>query len=362
MNVESKLKKIHMMPRGVERSLELYYLAQYSHYLLHKGIISEDEYKSIAKEADYKRTGRKISNADIVDTLVQLTCLYEEVLKYSNNYTLFYISPYISFQEYLPFVFEFFKYIDNNLYNHFCNIKYNDFFSIIPEYDNQTSGTTYDIGMGKSSILLKENTYFNLIKNLVHEMGHAYENFLNQTSPCVKSNYFAQECLSISLELLFMKFLRDNHLGDSTIIDEGERRIYTNKLRFMNNAYIFNNLVFDEKSFKYEEINNVGYTISLNTYNELSLIKMNHKFFIDDKEQVTNYHNFYGYGLLFALVILDMFTQDEKEARNIIKTFPSFINSHKEIEIINRFSDDEYLEANKKYADRVLSKTHYKKV
>ena len=92
MNVQSMLKKIHMMPPSIERSLELYYLAQYSRYLLHKGIISEDEYKRITKEADYKRTVRKISNDDIDDSLVQLTCLYEEVLKNSNNYTLFFIS------------------------------------------------------------------------------------------------------------------------------------------------------------------------------------------------------------------------------------------------------------------------------
>ena len=360
-NINSRLKKIHMMPPSIERSLEMYHLDQYLLFLSDKGTISKDDYQRITKEIDYKSSKRKYSINDVDDTIVQLTCLYEEVLKYSNNFTLFRIYPEINYKEYLSYVMEFFKYIDMNLFKLFCEFRNNGLLSIVNNYDEYISGSTYDIGKGKSGILLERNTYFNLIRYLIHEVGHAYDNHLSQAYPYVKINSFGQECLSITLELLFMKFIRDNHLGNNTINDMIERCVYTDKLRLMNSAYIFNNFVFIDKKNKYDEINAYYFRMPLNTYERLGLIKMNQKAYGLDKIKVSNYDNFYGYGLLFSLVILDMFDKDEKEARNIIKSFPSFAKTHKGIELITRFTDDEYLEDNKKFANRVLSKTYYKK-
>ena len=173
--------------------------------------------------------------------------------------------------------------------------------------------------------------------------------------------YIEGECLSSTFELLFFKFLRDNHLGNNDIIEAGERCSYMNKIVSMNNAYLFNYFIIDSNIREYDEIKKTFFEFSPDVYNRLKLINFNKNAQKQCCKKVKNYDNNYAYGLLFALIMQEMFTKDEKEAKTILKTFPSYANTHQRHEIIERFSDLEYLLANKSFADRVISKTHYKK-
>ena len=361
MNINYQIKKIRMMPRSIERDMKVYYLYQYLHFLLHSRKISEKEFDNFKKIIGYKPLNKNIPAKDLNKSLLLLTCLYDVVLNNANNYNLSYKnSPSINIDEYIPYVIEFFNYIDNDIYKIYNKIKESNLLLFVNSINyRDVYGETHNIGKGKSSIIIKNDNNFRTLLTLVHEMGHAYAFYLNRNLPNRKPFFIDTECLPVTFEYLFMQFLRNNNLIDNKILTISEKNRLIANLSRMDIAYVYNDLLF-ELGINPCSMQGSKLIVLPKIYDMFSIIKPNKYLNEEKKANLKNYSNFYGYGFLFAMVMQERFIKNEKETKKFIKGFPNYAYNHLGYELIESISDDEYIDATSKYIDKVLSKTNSK--
>ena len=359
MDVDKEIKDILKMKHNSSRDNRIYYLYQCLSYLLDSEQIDKETHDVYKKMIGYKPPFIKPSTIDCEDSLHLLTCLYEDVLNNASKYDLIKtINPHIEIEKYLPYVIEFFKYMGaNEIYNNIIN---NNLLSLKSDLKNYTLyGSTYNLGNGKSAIIIKNGNDFRTLITLVHEIGHAYENYLKKDTFTRKYQYIDTECLSTTFEYLFIQFLKDNNLVDENILSIGERNNIIMDIWCMDNAYIYNNYTFNKKIIP----NNQDIIIPVEIFNKLSIIKTGN--YSLNKETQTcllrRYRNYYSYGLLFAMVILERFKEDEHETKKFIQNFPKLLyydipNNHFGRDLIKLIPNDEYINTTNNYVDKVLSK------
>ena len=256
MNIGSQIKKINMMSPGVDRDLKIIYLVQYLYFLLYSNEISLDEFKHIYKNINYDVNGKTIANSDLDNSILLLTCLYEEILNYANHYNTFFVdSPKINYNEMLKYVEEFLKYIDYSIYKEYKEMSNSNLVKMVKRL-SCASGLTFKIGNGKNCILVENLRDFYTIITLVHEIGHVYYDHLSQKIPNNKAPFIETECLSVTFEYLFILFLKNNHLIDRNTLDMGERNVFIRNLSIMNNAYIYN-MINDWEKLKYNDVREI---------------------------------------------------------------------------------------------------------
>ncbi len=105
---------------------------------------------------------------------------------------------------------EFFKTIDEDLYQLF--IKSED--NIFRVYQDGDGKAFYDPTKDEIYVLLGKNLIFDNMVGLVHEMGHAYRDYLIKKRYITRDldEHIKSEIYSETLELLFVKYLIDNDI------------------------------------------------------------------------------------------------------------------------------------------------------
>lgn len=362
MRIDKQIKKINMMSPGIKRDLEIQYFQHYLLFLLDSQTIDAIAYNAYMNQVIPKAYTKHIPGIDVDNSLCALSFLFDVALTNASKYELFNLKwPNVDFNKYLQYVKGFFDLIDPEVCKLFCEMVDKDLITLVAKIKTRPlGGETCTIGNGKSSIVIEYNKSFYSILALVHEMGHAYHNYLSKCFPTYKDNFIDTECISMTFEFLFLTFLRDNHLINSDILDVLERNNLVAELCTMNDAYVYNSIISDSNIRDYSILNKIEVERIKEIYSKYTIIK-NSFILRNRKKNLTFYDNFYGYGLLFAIMVRKMFINDKKEAIKLIKRFPSYANEHSGYELIETFNDHSYINPFIEYTDKILSKTHYKK-
>ena len=365
MNVDGIIKKINMKPSSIERSIITANLFNYLRFLRDSKQISDKDLVSyVAKINDTHTYSKHYIQAElprvreILDITGLLNELYINVLNHANRYQLFTPNlPETNIIKLIKYAKEFFKYIDNDFYKLFMTIVDNN--RLFESEKLDYGGICFNIGQGQSALVLRYDTY-NLYKifTLVHEMGHAYHNYLTRAKPLLNQTYLSIECISRTFEQLFFIFLRDNHLLDNNSLDTYERIFHMHQLKITNSSYIVNRLLLEKSIPTNFYLNRIKPDLTYEEYQQLSIIKVK----CPEYQNFLSYdYNFYSYAFMFSLIMREMFIEDERNAKKFIQNFTSYDKNLSAFELLNLFDKTEYLNATNKNTSRILSKTKYKK-
>lgn len=328
MDIEGTIKKINMMNDNKERFRLFCELQQYLYLLPEIKMLSTDDVINISKqindlkalEEKYDAMQNKVFN-DIANNLQYFNKIYRSILVNADKYPLFSMHyPYYNLKRLINYAIEFFKLMGNDVYELYKRLQNKE---LILEKD-QTSygGLCWNINGHLSSIILYTNST-NLYKiiALVHEMGHAYDNYLNRTHDYKLDVQINSEITSITFEHLFIKFLMNEKLlkeEDAKII---YHNFFTQHIKLMHEAYIYNNLV----------MNNIiwpGKNFLIIEEKDKTIIKkyniMKNNMLSKDIQSIKAVSNEYAIGTLVSFIMMNHYTQNKIDAIKEIKDLSMF--------------------------------------
>ncbi len=356
INVNGMIKKLNMMKDNKER-YQLYQTFLYSlSFLEHIDLLNEDKINSLIDETidtdkiDDRMLFLQYDNlSDIQNNISKINGLYRPILKNASNYPIYsHYYPTISEKEALSYAGKFFKMIGQDVYNLYKNLIENDLVYQKSSYDK--GGTCGYLYNGLSSIILRMNVS-NIYKAiaLVHEMGHAYDNYINQTADYKRCHQINCEVTSMTFEQLFIYFLEQNNLLDKENASSCQRNYITNYLLIMNGAYFVNQLLTncemngkDVLTLDEKDIEKYSILHSNSAYEYLSDTKFN--------------DNYYGIGLIFSSIFKEHFAKNPSEAIKEIKELSILSQNMKTAEILNYYSKTDLINATNKNVSKTLKK------
>jgi oligoendopeptidase F len=243
---------------------------------------------------------------------------------------------------------DFFKSIDINLYNLYQTLLSKEL--IIEKLKHDSSGNCGYINGHLSGITLDMHIQ-NLYKviTLVHEMGHAYDNYLNKTQDNL-SFQISIEVTSMTLELLFLYYLSQNNILSTDEIKVCQRKYLTDYLLRMNNAFIYNKFFIEKKLLIQDS------TVDINelSHRRIILNNLSHKYL----QFINENCNYYAVGLMFAAIFLEHYKNDAKGTIKEIKNFSYLSNSLTTKEIINYFDKGDLINSTSSNIKKALKKAH----
>ncbi len=353
MDILKEIQEIRMMPHNELRDKKIYHLYKYLYYLYDSGQIDETKFEVTKKIIGCKPLELNVPPIDQYESLYQLTCLYDEILNNAKEYNIQQFDSFkIDLDEYMAYAIEFFKFM--NVYDLYRDIKDNNLLSFINSKTNYTyRGKTYELGDGKSCIVVENNNDLFTLITLVHEMGHAYAFYLRKDYPKRKPYGFETECLSITFEYLFLEFLRKNKLIKPKILKTTNIGRLSDLLIVMDFAHTYNNYIFDNNLKVKREIN-----IPQQNMEKLCMIKHNNLLRLPHDYYTLKFRsNYYAYGFLFAMVMKERFRQDENETRKYLESLPSLAYNYLSSELIKSIPSAEYISTTNKFISKTLTKT-----
>ena len=187
------------------------------------------------------------------------------------------------------------------------------------------------------------------INALVHEVGHAYDNYLNKTQDYKRAYQINCEFTSMTFELLFINYLKENHLISNIQYEMGLKKYYIIYLIQMNNAYIYNKLFLKGQLFN-NQIFNIDMLFKQGIIKDTAI-----KGYLKD---VSIYSNNYGLGLIIAAYYLQEFQKDVHNTIKEIKDFSCLSNNLTTSEIINYYPIEELAHNMTKNTTKILKKHH----
>ena len=364
INISGLIKKINMMPNSKEKAIKICLLYSYINFLIDSRQLSMDDANTILKNINemevfikhYVKDERTQVNS-ILDSTELLNFLYEDILKYANNYPLFNtFVPKVNIQNLMNYAKDFLNYIDPKALDLFNKLIAEELIveTIITDY----GGKCHKLNGEVSGIIIRYDTMpFYKIFTLIHEMGHAYYHYLNKSTPNLIRTNIANECMPRIFEQLFLLYLKDNYLIDENSINQYERFFTIHQLNITNSVYIINKLLINDFINPNFHIENIKSVLSFKDYYDLSIIKPKNN---DFQQYLSFNNNYYSYAYLLSSIVRENFIQDPVETKKFIKEIP-FYAKNNSYDFINLFDKNDYLNATKKNISRVLSKTHYKK-
>ena len=365
INIDGLIKKINMMPKSKEKALKICLLYSYINFLVESKQLDKNDFNNIIKcinEVEvflkYYVEDEKEQVNSLLYSTKYLNSLYEDILKYANNYPLFNVPiKNINFEKIFDASKDFFKYIDIELFNLFKKLFDEEL--IVECLIENYGGKCHKLDGNISGIIINYNNIpFYKIFALVHEMGHAYYHYLNKCTPNLVRSNIINECMPKIFEQLFLLYLKDNYLIDDNCLDQYERNYIINQLNITNSVYIINKLLLNELISYDFHIEKIKTFLSYNDFYNLSIIKPKNN---DNQQYLAYNNNYYAYAYLLSSIIREKFIENPKETRKLIKELACYGRRLDSFEFINLFDKNDYLNATKKNISRVLSKTHYKK-
>ena len=359
MNIDGTIKKINMMKNTQEKRILIKSLYEYLYFLSNSNQISKELFQNYLdqildfNELFYKVYKEEAYNLyDYILSLNTLNNLYKGILKYANNYHKFIIEfTSCNFDKLYQGAKDFFKYLGNDVYNLFERL-YNN--NLIIENASLDAGTCYNFNNGTSGIIIHQNIDFiSKVITLVHEMGHAYYNYLSNTKPSLNTTTIALECPSLMFEQLFLLYLNENNIIGEKTINNLERSFHYRELLHTNSSYIINKLINNNQLDFNFNMHDINKEINKEEYNKLGIFNK----VVTDNNYINFYDNFYSYGYLFSNIIREKFIKNEKETLKYIKEILSLTKVLNTEEFINLFSKEEYLNQTNKNISRVFKKT-----
>ena len=358
-------KELESMPKSKKRDLLFLDYYKYISFLRDLGIIKGDNSRILEFNGD----------DDLINEKIELQSLYEiqELLENSSK-----INEKI--EEIIS------VYHDNNYYsvNNFKMMKINnknigkilnDFFASIDsnilkiynqliEEEHIYFGTLYDAGgetcfssFDKLSNIIINGNGDNLYDyiSLVHEVGHAYQKYLERNNTNIHGIHYGVEITSMLIEKLFIKYLEDNYLFNEQVNLINTWELSSN-LNTLSHCKLIGNLV-NEGNINIDFIN-------LDVYSDLSddevtsLLEEDCGYVFDDRKKLNLINYTYVIGDImssyFYYKINDNKEKGVKELKNFIVSIydmplDEFIEKYmNDIEAVKRYVNEKINDKNKK--------------
>lgn len=358
-NIDGLIKKINMMKDGNEKK-RLYdmLLAYILHYNNQNPLnpydinLIDKQINDIEQFDKMNITRRNYACNELYRDIDLYNILYKSILHNANHYSLVpYYYPNVNYEELIIYVEAFFKYLDSDLYNLYLNHKNNNF---IIETTYRDTGGCFNINGNYSSIILNNTNSLTKAIALVHEIGHAYDNYLNRNQNVKTTLALNVEATPLVLEKLFIRFLDYFHLLNSKTIEICEQRHHIDNLIFTNCAYIYNKLVL-QGEIPLDIILNIDYNLNIpkEMYEKYSLILENTMEY--SKQYINLYANLYGMAYLISNTLINK-SKTIKEVILRTKEYSMLTKSLNNSEILELFTKEDYLNATNKFVNKTLTK------
>lgn len=360
INIIGTIKQINMMKDNKARFQKYNNLIWTLSFLYQTNEITSDEldnFLSMLIDTDKMKKlftkPKELSLHDIYSNTENLNKIYRHILLNIKNHD-FKMQKYgiDDFDKILYYVEDFFRLLGNDVYKLYLNIiKHN---LIVEKREHDKYASCGYINGELSSIILEMNIVplYKAI-NLVHEVGHAYDNYLNKTQDYKRGFQINVEFTSMTFELLFLSYLKENNLISDRLQNVTFQNYYTDYLLRMNNAYIYNKLFLEHKLPTNLKLFNSQYFTQENLFNE-GIIKNNLvKEYLED---ISLYSNYYALGLLFSSYYLTKFQLNPKDTIKEIKDFSCLSNNFNTRDVINYYNIDELIKNTIKVTSKILKK------
>ena len=360
INILGTIKQINMMKDNKARFQKYNNLIWTLSFLYQINEITSEEldnYLGMLVDTDKMKKlftkPKELSLHDIYANTEKLNKIYRPILSNIKNHE-FKMQKYgiDDFDKILYYVEDFFKLLGNDVYKLYLNIiKHN----LIVEKRNSVSNIFNILNKGELSSIILEMNIVPLYKaiNLVHEVGHAYDNYLNKTQDYKRAFQINVEFTSITFELLFLFYLKENNLISERLQKVSFQNYYTDYLLRMNNAYIYNKLFLEHKLPTNLRTFNRKYFNQDNLFNEGIIKNPLSKEYLED---ISHYSNYYALGLLFSSYYLTKFQSNPKDTIKEIKDFSCLSNNFNTNDVINYYNIDELIKNTIKITSKILKK------
>lgn len=359
------IKKINLMTGSKDKALLINTVYTYLKYLMDSNQMTKEEAAKVLQHINeidsflkhYVQDENKGINA-ILESSYILNPMYKDILNYANKYRLFRINiPSVSINKLITYAKDFLYHIDPKLFSLLNYLIENDL--VVMTSLDDANGKCFRLTSDKSGIIINyDNVDFGEVATVIHEMGHAYYNYLSKGNPNLVKSNIAIECIPRILEQLFLVFLKENNLLDNNTITQYERYFMMFQLNLTNSVYIINKLLMSGSIKGDFHIEKIKTLMSHEDFNNLGIIKQK-----DDSYQcfMDFIDNYYSYAFLLSMIVRENYIEDKDGTREFIKEIPYYSREYNAIEFIDMFHKTDYLNATKKNISRVLSKTNYKK-
>ena len=360
MDIKGIIKKINMMDDNKEKFKLFQQLQQYLSFLLSINMITDDEIASLNKQIiAFSELSEKFYSShyklleDLYMNLPYFNNIYRPILKNADKYPLIHKDySYYNLDNLIDYALNFFKMMGEDVYRLYLKLLKEEL--ILEKGPASYGGECRNIDGKSSSIVLNTNTT-NLYKIicLVHEIGHAYDIFLNRNHDYKIDTQINAEITSVTFEHLFIKFLMDANV----LKKEDAKTIYNNffvqHLRLMHEAYVYNNLVLNNLIYP-------GAEFSLDSerakakYRKYSI--MTNNVLTKDNQTISPTSNEYSFGMMISFIIMDHFSKNKQKTIQEIKDISTFSQVSNTNDIINLFTKTEYVNTISKNLNKILIK------
>lgn len=247
-------------------------------------------------------------------------------------------------------VFDFFKSLNVDVLDLYNEMKNNISYSNLHEKDLE--GTCYEILESKYSYINLDNSSFNTssLSTLVHEVGHAYHNYLLRNHPKLTYYTIIDETMSSLFEKLFFKYLEKNY-SNYVNVNNLWYEYYSLSYYQLVNLLLTSILLQDKKIVEIDSNLRCKTCYSFDQVIELS---MDLECAINDDPNLNIKDYIYLIGDLISDYFLEIMDNDFKVG---FKTFCNFIqeaNYYTISEILDKYTSD--LSYTKENIKRVMEK------
>ncbi len=355
--IARRINELIKMPNSREKDIKVYQVLSYIYYLKTLKSITKTDYETykelielvFSQSSKVINEERKIQKNEFFAERSNLLNLYKDVLLFSNDYKFDIQCIGIgNASPYMYTVTDFFKWFDKDLLNIYIDLENKGL--IHDMRSNEYGGLSTCIGKNEYAIFLNRNLCIvNQLITVIHEMAHVYCYHRNQDSETIISNYLATECISKTLENLFLIYLRENNLINKDMLKEYEINSHITNLLSTDSAYVTNCLLIERNT----TVLNIE-DVSFSDYKEKSILSpKKYRYYTDHMKYNQNQ---YAYAFLFASIMENRFMKDPTWTKNFIKEYPLLINELNTNQILNMFDRSEYIESANKCTRRILTK------
>lgn len=357
-NINGLIKKLNMMTNNSEKQ-RLYMNMQCTLSFMEdiEKINSQDIQKSYFNIIDLDTLNQKQEKEqysllyDLYSNTKLLNNIYKPILSNISSYPFYFEDmPYINFDRLIDAAEEFFKILSPNVYNLYVNLLKNEL--IFEKDNNDCSGQCTKLDNDLSGIIITKNDpNFLKILCLVHEIGHAYDYYLNKTANYNDYSLYC-EVISTTFEHLFILYLESKNVIGKEAIKKIYRLFFIEYTKTINNAYIYNKLILNNQ-IKANSILTIDNQYTKDFIIQNSILKNN---IVYQTKQIDNLINAYNFGIIMSFIFKDHYQKDAKLTIQEIEEISKLVNNLTTKEIIHLFSKNEYVNSISKDACKILCK------
>ena len=357
-------KRIELMPKSKKRDILFDDYYRYVSFLRDLKIIGNDgefyEFNGDEDSANLKIVQKRLNEMiEMVDNTPLLGDIIEKIIEvyHENNYYAdsTYKDMKIDTRDINRILIDYFRFLDDDIlkiYNRLVNEEC-IYLAPLSNAGGETCFRTFD---KLSNIIVngKGNDLYDYLA-LAHEVGHAYQKYLERNNTNLHGFQYGIEITSMLFEKLFIKYLEDNYLfkDQVTAINEWE---LANNLNTLVHCKLISDVLKEDGS--YVDFNDYSVHCNLSEEEIISKLEEDCGYVFDDRKELDLINYTYAIGDIMSSYFYYKILDNRKDGIKEFKNFISAIYNMPIGEFIDTYMNDtKYV---KKYINEKIGEYHKK--